>query len=90
MLKKYKIWSNDLGYPEEDAYVVSPDCDWHDMEDTVDKLITSKYSESWESPTGPFDMSACEIDDQGNKVGDVETFFIEVDWSPNFYISAKK
>jgi hypothetical protein len=88
MAKTYKIWSDDLGYPEDDAYEVTPLHDWFDMEDTVHQLIESKYHD-WENPDGPFDMLACEFAD-GQKVGDVQKFFVSVDWEPSFYVSPKK
>jgi len=87
-VKTYKIWSNDLGYPEEDAYTLSPEYDWYDMEDTVHQLITSKYTESWENPKGVFEMKAQEVR-QGVKLGDVHTFAVDVDWEPHFYITDK-
>lgn len=88
--KTFKIWSDDLGYPEEDAYVLTPEYDWFDMEDTVHQLVTSKYTESWEDPKGPFEMIACEVDAQGNKLSDVQKFSVDVDWEPSFYIYCKE
>lgn len=88
-MKTYKIWSDDLGYPEDDATVVKPLHDWFDMEDTVHQHVESRYSD-WENPDGPFNISACELDEKGEKVGDVQTYFVSVDWEPNFYISPKK
>ena len=86
-MKTYKIWSDDLGYPEADAFTRTAKHDWWTIEDVIDDLLEAKYHE-WENPS-PFDMSVCEVDESGNKQGDVQTYFVEVDWSPNFYINPK-
>lgn len=87
-MKTYKVWSDDLGYPKEDAYSVVPKQDWYDMEDIVDQLLGNKYSD-WEHPESPFNISACEVDPEGKDVGDVQTFSVDVDYSPNFYLANK-
>lgn len=87
-MKRFKIWSTDLGYPEEDAKIVTPLHDFYDIEDTIDQYIESRYYD-WETPEGPWDMIACEVSPEGEKSGDVQTFSVSVDWSPNFYISKK-
>lgn len=87
MAKTYKIWSDDLGYPEEDAYEITPLHDWFDMEDTVHQLIEQKYCD-WENPDGPWEMKAREVVE--GVAGDVQTFGVSVDWEPSFYISQKQ
>lgn len=86
LLKRYKIWSDDLGYPAEDATVVTPLHDWFDMEDTVYQHVESKYHD-WENPNGPFNMLAQEVGEDGLEVGAVHKFNVSVDWNPEFYIT---
>lgn len=88
-LKTYKIWSDDLGYDEDEAYIRTPEYDFSDVEDAVSELCDEKWSE-WEYPTEPLVFSACEVDDKGNKIGDVQKISVGVDYSPNFYTSIVK
>lgn len=89
MAKTYKIWSDDLGYPEDEAYVRTAKHEWLDMEDMVSDLCDDKYTD-WEYPQSPMNFFICEVDDKGNKVGDVQKIGVDVDYSPNFYTSTIK
>ena len=84
--KTYKIWSDDLGFPEEDAYVRTS-VDW--VDDVVSELCEEKYTD-WEYPNSPFIFFTCEVDDKGEKIGDVQKISVTVDYSPNFYTSIIK
>lgn len=88
LIKRYKIWSDDLGYPKDDAYLVEPLHQWFDMEDTVHQLLEQKYTD-WEYPDGPFNLLAQEVGEDGLEIGAVHTFGVSVDWSPDFYLTEK-
>lgn len=85
---RYQCWCPDLGIEEDDATIVHLANDWFSPEDAVDQYVESRYSH-WESPQGPFDILIRECGPEGQKYGPVQTFFVSVDWSPNFYVTRK-
>lgn len=84
----YKCWSPDVGIEEDDASIVKPDHDWYDMEDVAEQYIESRYHD-WEQPQGPFNVLIRESGPEGQPYGDVHTYNVSVDWSPNFYLTEK-
>jgi len=81
-LRIFKIWSDDMGRSEEDAYLRR--C--YDIEEAVSELCDDKYHE-WEYHDAPLVFFACQVDDQGRKIEDTQKVIVSVDYSPNFYAS---
>jgi hypothetical protein len=85
--RDYKCWSPDNFISEEEGEIIASSID---VEDAVETYVRKNFSKNWESPSGTFNVLTYECDANGKALESAETFSIEVDWKPVFYICKSK
>lgn len=82
--KHFKCWCADQGNTFEDGWMYSEG--WYE-EDAVQEFCDRNFYE-WESPQ-EMEITVCEVDALGNRIGPDTVFDVTVDYSPNFYATAR-